>query len=293
VLRASIIVPTFNRCSLLPETLSALLQQNYTEEYEVVVVDDGSSDETPRVLEEWSSRYPGQLRSFRQVNSGPARARNRGCYEARGTFLAFIDDDCFADGSWLRSLQSALERSTAAAVAGAVINVDESWVGRYINREAVIDHVVSRDGSVAQLITGNAGIRAGVFRELGGFDEMISVAGGEDTEFSLRLRAAGHNIVYAPEARVHHQSRVDVSGYLRMIFRHGRGRRRLGERFPSYRLRYPHLRLLWLAWPLRSWMVKDFRRYRSTDASAVEALGYVLLRYLENLARVAGYIRGA
>jgi GT2 family glycosyltransferase len=292
VLRASIIVPTFNRSALLPETLSALLQQDYPQDYEVVVVDDGSRDETPRVLEEWSGRHRGQLRVFRQVNGGPARARNRGCHEARGTFLAFIDDDCLAERSWLRSLEAALEGSRAAAVAGAVINPNEGWVGRYINLEAVIDHVVSRDGTVAELITGNAGVRAEVFRELGGFDEMIRVAGGEDTEFSLRLWAAGHHIVYAPEARVRHQSRVGLSGYLRMIFRHGRGRRRLCERFPVYRLRFPGLRLVWLAWPLRSWMPKDYLRYRSAAVPANEAFRYVLLRYLENLVRVAGYIRG-
>jgi GT2 family glycosyltransferase len=177
-------------------------------------------------------------------------------------------------------------------VAGAVINREDDWVGRYIKQESVIGHVLSEDGSVTEFITANVGVRAHVFREMGGFDEAIRVAGGEDTEFSLRLRAAGHQIVYAPDARVLHESRVGLSSYLRMIFRHGRGRRRLGERFPAYRLRFPHLRLLWLAWPLRPWVLKDFLRYRSAAIPATDALRYVLLRYLQNLARVAGYIRG-
>jgi GT2 family glycosyltransferase len=173
------------------------------------------------------------------------------------------------------------------------VNPQGSWVGRYVNRESVIAQGISAEGLVTDLITGNAAVRTAVFRELGGFDETIRVAGGEDTDFGYRLRSAGHRIVYAPAARVHHESRVDLFGYLRMIFRHGRGRRRLGERFPSYRLRLPYLRLFWLSWPLRSWMPKDYRRYRSAAVSAPEALAYVLLRYLENLARVAGYIRGA
>lgn len=290
--RASVIVPTFNRCDLLQQVLSALVQQDYAEDYEIVVVDDGSQDETPRVLEEWGRRHPGRLRAFRQANAGPAKARNRGAREARGTFLAFIDDDCLAERSWLRALEMAMENAKAAAVAGAVVNPEGGWVGRYVNLESVIDHVLSADGSVAELITANAGVRAKVFWEVGGFDEAIRVAGGEDTELSLCLRAAGHRIVYAPEAQIRHEKWMDLPDYCRMIFRHGRGRRRLGERFPAYRLSVPHLRLLWLAWPVRSWMVKDYLRYRSMSISAAEAFRYILLRYLQNLARVAGYIQG-
>jgi hypothetical protein len=98
--------------------------------------------------------------------------------------------------------------------------------------------------------------------------------------------------VRVTDARVFHDSRVDLRGYLRMIYRHGRGRRRLGERFPVYALRLPHLRLLWLLWPARSWMVRDWRRYRRDAVPEREATCWVLLRYLENIVRVAGYIRG-
>jgi GT2 family glycosyltransferase len=290
-LRASVVVPTFNRAPLLPAVLSALFDQDHGD-FEVVVVDDGSTDGTASVLEELSRRTPGRLRFFRQENSGPARARNRGALEARGGFLAFLDDDCMAERSWLARLGAALEKSGADAVAGAVVNKEIDWVGRYINREAVIAHVVSADGSVEGLITGNCGIRASLFRELGGFDETIRVAGGEDTEFGLRLRAGGHRIALASDARVHHESRVGLASYLRMIFRHGRGRRRLGEQFPAFRLRVPWLRLVWLAWPLREWMARDFTRYRRAGVTASEAARYIGLRYLENLVRVAGYIRG-
>lgn len=290
---ASVVVPTFNRAALLPKVLQALMEQDYDGKYEILVVDDGSRDATPYVLEEWARRHPSWLRVFRQDNAGPARARNRGAVEAGGQFLAFIDDDCVAENSWLRRLERALEEAGAAAVGGAVINREETWVGRYINRERVIDHVVAPDGTVKELITCNAGVRADIFSRLGGFDEAIRVAGGEDTEFSLRLRAAGLRIVSAPTARVHHDSRVDLSGYLRMIYRHGRGRRRLGEQFPAYSLGMPHLRLLWLTWPFRSWIRRDYFRYRNAGVPASEALRYVLLRYLENIVRMAGYIRGA
>ena len=290
--RASVVVPTFNRAALLPRVLPALLEQDYPQDYEVVVVDDGSRDDTPRILEEWARRHPERLRVLRQENAGPARARNRGAAAAEGSFIAFIDDDCVAERSWLRRLDEAFDTTRAACLAGAVVNAEGSWIGRYVNRESVIDHVAAADGSVAELITGNAAVRTPVFRALGGFDEAIRVAGGEDTEFSVRLRAAGHVIARAVEARVFHESRIGLADYLRMIFRHGRGRRRLGERFPAYRLRFPLLRLLWVVWPLRAWMAADYRRYRRAGVGRREAAGYVLVRYLENPVRLAGYIRG-
>ncbi len=290
--RATIVVPTFDGAASLPRTLAALGGQDYPHPYEILVVDDGSHDSTPAVLEEWRQRLSPVLRVFRQPNSGPARARNRGAAEARGRFLAFIDDDCIAEPSWLREVDTALESAGTAAVAGAVINRESSWVGRYINREAVIAHVVEQGGTVSELITGNATVRSDVFRALGGFDESIRVAGGEDTEFALRLRACGHSIAYAPRARVHHESHVTLASYLRMIYRHGRGRRRLGSRFSQYRLSVPHVRILWLLWPVRTWMFRDWGRYRRVGVPAGEAARYLLLRYLENVVRVAGYLRG-
>jgi GT2 family glycosyltransferase len=272
--------------------LTALASQDYAAEYEIIVVDDGSRDATPAVLEEWSRRLTPRLRTFRQENSGPARARNLGARQAKAPFLAFIDDDCFAETSWLRKLEGALQEAGTAAVAGTVVNSEQGWVGRYINRELVINHVPEENGFIAELITANAGLRREVLEELGGFDEAIPVPGGEDTEFSLRLRAAGHRIFGAPEARVFHESRVDLHDYLRMIFHHGRGRRRLGELFPAYRIQLPHLRIFWLLWPMRGWMIRDYRRYRRANVPRVETLGYIVLRYLQNIARISGYIRG-
>jgi len=291
-LGASVVVPTHNRAALLPSSLEALMTQDYESEYEVVVVDDGSVDETPRVLADWCRLYPTRIRAFRQENAGPAKARNRGARAASGSFLAFIDDDCLADRSWLRNLVRVADQSEAAAVAGAVINRDTGWVGRYINKESVINHVFSDSGEVMEIITGNFGVRTEVFRTLEGFDEEIRVAGGEDTEFGLRLVAAGHGIAHAPEARVYHPAIERTASYLKMIFRHGRGLRTLSKRFPRYRIRLPLLRFLWVLWPIRDWPVKDYLRYRRQGIPVTESTKYVFLRYLENPVRLLGFMRG-
>jgi glycosyltransferase involved in cell wall biosynthesis len=289
---SSVIIPTYNRARFLPRLLEALLRQDYEAPYEVVVVDDGSMDETPKILAAWATHHSGRILVFSQKNSGPASARNRGAREARGRFLAFLDDDCTPEPSWLRSLQAASLTSSVGAVAGAIVQGETSWVDRYVNRESVIAHRMGDDGSVLELITANAGINASTFAALAGFDETIRVAGGEDTEFSLRLHTAGHRIAYAGLARVHHEPKKRLSAYLSMIYRHGRGRRRLGDRFSGYRVRLPILRLFWVAWPFRIWMIKDFARYRRGGAPNIESIRYVLIRYLENVVRIAGYLRG-
>jgi len=290
-LAASVVVPTFNRGPRLHKMLEALLRQDYAGEYEVIVVDDGSRDGTREVLERWAAESK-RVHPIFQPNCGPATARNRGATAAQGAFLAFLDDDCIPTPGWLRLLLDRQSASGCAAVGGPVLNPSDNWVGRYINVESVIDHVVASDGHILQMVTGNAGIRTAVFRELGGFDEKILVAGGEDTEFGLRLRAAGHSIAFAKEAAVLHDSSVDLAGYLRMIYRHGRGRRRLAERFPDHRISYPLLRIPWLLWPIRAWVVRDYARYRRQGSPHGDALRFVVLRYLENLARTAGYVRG-
>ncbi|MGH9460053.1 MAG: glycosyltransferase [Vicinamibacteria bacterium] len=289
---ATVVVPTYNRAARLSKSLEALMSQDYGPGYEVVVVDDGSDDQTPQVLADWCRRYPNQVRAFRQENAGPARARNHGARAASGQFVVFIDDDCVADRSWLRNLVGVADQRKAAAVAGTVVNGDDGWVGRYVNLESVIDHVFSERGEVKEIVTGNFGVRNDVFRALNGFDEEIRVAGGEDTEFGLRLVAAGHAIAFAPEARVYHPAIGGVLDYLRMIFRHGRGLRTLSKRFPRYRIRFPLLRCLWVLWPIRAWLIQDYLRYRRQGVSVLESTKYLLLRYLENPARLLGFMRG-
>ena len=291
-LSATIIVPTFNRAGILGECLESLVSQEYGSDFEVIVVDDGSRDETPTLLEEWTARHPTRLRTFRQQNSGPARARNRGAREAYGRFLAFTDDDCIAEPSWLASLVRTIKGNQGGVAAGVIVNRESTWVSRYIVKEAVIDQHLGEDGNVRELVTANFGIRADVFHHAGGFDEQIKVAGGEDTEFGLRLQSLGYRIAYASTARVCHRSHLTLGDYVRMIYRHGRGRRRLAECFPAYRMGWPYLRFLWNACPARAWMVRDYQRYRDMNVSGIESVQYVMLRYVENLVRVAGYIRG-
>jgi glycosyltransferase involved in cell wall biosynthesis len=287
---ATVVVPTYNGAKKLPATLAAIIAQQCDIPFEVVVVDDGSTDGTPTLLEEWRTRHPERVRAFSQVNSGPGRARNRGAAEARGSFIAFVDDDCVPDPAWLARLWAANQSAPGSAIAGRVVNPSSTWIGRYVVREHVIDHVVS-DGTVTEAITGNLGVEHAMFARVGGFNEAIRVAGGEDTQFSVQLRASGVPIIYEADAVVHHDRESTVRSHLAMIYRHGRGRTGMGDVLPEYRITWAPLRLLWVLWPVRRWMARDYRRYTGEGVPPTEALEYVMVRYAENIVRLAGYLR--
>ena len=97
--RASIVVPTYNRAARIGYCLEALRKQDCSVEFEVIVVNDGSTDDTLQILKQ----YQG-VRVISQANAGPAAARNRGVQEASGEFVLFTDDDCEPVPNWLEEM---------------------------------------------------------------------------------------------------------------------------------------------------------------------------------------------
>src|SRR5687767_5128657 len=103
----SIIIPTYARPKQLAVCLEAIARLNYPRDrFEVIVVDDGSESPPEHVVKSFSERL--SLTLLAQPNSGPASARNTGAWEAKGEFLAFVDDDCAPDAGWLRGLEAHL-----------------------------------------------------------------------------------------------------------------------------------------------------------------------------------------
>ena len=116
----TVVIPTYGRPRQLKACLAALAEQTLAEPWEVVVVDDGSPQTLDSVGPAWSGRL--DLRVIRQDNAGPAAARNRGVQEARGTFIAFTDDDCLPEPQWLDTLVRAARERPGALVGGTTLN---------------------------------------------------------------------------------------------------------------------------------------------------------------------------
>ncbi len=214
----SVSLCTHNRRVQLAKTLASLEKQT-TEDafsYEVIVIDDGSTDDTQEFLAGFSKQTSMPFRYVRENGAGVGQARNRGVTESRGEWIAFIDDDEMAEPDWLLRL------------AETAFPHDADCVGAPILVESPKDSLITPVGTVLKLLgespvmkrtygeetrkdkvpiynlpsTGNALVKRSVFDDIGMFNPSLSV--GEDMDFFRRARKAGCNIFRAPNAVVYH-----------------------------------------------------------------------------------------
>ena len=211
----SIVVCTYNRAALLPQALrSVFAQRGENLSYEIIVVDNNSSDDTPATVESLKAESPVPLRYVRESRQGNAYARNAGVEQAAASIVAFMDDDCTADENWLAGIKSAFERDPELAfVGGRVLPVWEREPPGWLNTAhwaplALLDYGTDElkiDGEAPRgLLTANIAIRKEVFAELGGFLPSLqrvkgSIGSMEDHEFLLRVCRSGKRGVYLPE----------------------------------------------------------------------------------------------
>lgn len=224
MLQVSLVVPTHNRAHRIVRCLETLDAQDLAPgSFEVLVIDDGSTDDTGKRLGTYEAgRY--ELRVLEQRNAGPAAARNLGVASARADLIAFLDDDCEAEPSWLSSLVDHMLTAPddVAGCGGITQAAKDGLVPRYLDRIGVLCPRVE-DEVVLYLITCNAIFRRDALLSVGGFDEAYRVAGGEDPEICGRLRAAGHRFTVAPNARLRHHHPTTFRGLSRMYARYARG----------------------------------------------------------------------
>jgi GT2 family glycosyltransferase len=201
----SVVIPTYNRRSILEKCLLALEQQalpSEVEAYEVIVVDDGSTDGTPTWLKDEVSRFP-HVRMVEQEHGGPAEGRNRGVDHARGDVIVFIDSDLVVTESFLACHARALRRcwqrrgDRLCFTYGAVINT------AHFEHPTTEPHKL-QDLSWSYGATGNVAIDREVLERSGLFDVGFRLYGWEDLELGERLRQMGVELVKCPEAVGYH-----------------------------------------------------------------------------------------
>jgi glycosyltransferase involved in cell wall biosynthesis len=192
--KASVIVPARDAAATLPRALEALARQELEGGFEAIVVDDGSSDATPEVVE----RANG-ARLLRQPSLGPAEARNRGGAAAATDVLVFMDADCFPTPGWLSAGLAAL--GEADLVQGAVLPDPAADIGPFDRSLWVLREVGLYESA-------NLFVRRELFERLGGFSEWIEPVVGkaiaEDVLFGWRARWDGARVRFSEEALVHH-----------------------------------------------------------------------------------------
>jgi glycosyltransferase involved in cell wall biosynthesis len=216
----SVIVPTYNRLPLLQQALACLLQQTYpADRYEIVVVDDGSTDGTSAYLNDAADGAP--LRIIRQANGGPAAARNAGVRAARGEWLAFTDDDCQVTTGWLAALARAL--APDRAVGGPILPAASA---HRLHRFYLASHHIHPQqsaGSVNVLFSCNMALHRRALLAAGGFDPAFTYPGGEDLDLSYRLQELGVRLTCAPGASLYHHYPTTWRAFTRHFWNHGQG----------------------------------------------------------------------
>lgn len=206
----SVIVPTCNRAANLPGLIEALLDQDYRGDFEVIVVDNASTDNTAAVLERYCRRERG-VRWIRETRRGAAQARNAGARAARGDILAFVDDDVVPARDWLRTMAAVFEEYPEVDCAGG--RVEAEWLAPPPEWLTPLNYPplalqLSRGGSAEYLdatnassclISANFAIRKRVLDEAGGFS--ADYRRDEDRELNLRLWSLGKRGKYVGAAR--------------------------------------------------------------------------------------------
>ena len=188
-------------------------------DWEIVVVDNGSVDDTATVVRDFASHAPVELRCIREPEPGLSAARNRGWRETRGEIIAFLDDDCIPDAEWLQSLLDAYETPEVASVGGRLLpliertdrdNIDPAWLAVYTFDAGQ----VRRD---IEILTGaNMSFRRSTLERIGGFDEGLGRIGecllaGDENDLcrAIRREEIGSRILYDPGAVARHKLRAE------------------------------------------------------------------------------------
>lgn len=224
----SVIIPAYNSEKIIGECLTALKAQTF-KDFEIIVVDDGSTDGTANEAEKLGARV------IRQAHAGPAVARNLGVKECKGDIVVFTDADCIPDSRWLENVLKPFSDTKVVGVSGTYkTKNNQSLTARFTGYEVELRHErMKRFDSIDFIGTYSAAYRKSVFLKFGGFDTSFKTASGEDSELSFKIAKAGHRLVFAPDAFVWHRHPDSIGKYLKQKFNRGYWRVMLYRKHPE------------------------------------------------------------
>lgn len=223
----SVILCSYNGEKTISQALDALTNLNYPN-YELLVINDGSTDNTAQIAES----YPVKLINIK--SSGLSKARNTGLFLAKGEIVAYLDDDAYPEKDWLHYLALSFRDESFSAFGGPnLVPPDAPFM------ETCIDYVpgnpthILLSDRLAEHIPGcNMAFRKELLQEIGGFDEQF-VTAGDDVDVCWRLQERGLKIGYSPAAIVWHHRRPDASKFWKQQSGYGRSEAMLEKKWPQ------------------------------------------------------------
>lgn len=225
----SVIVPAYQAADVVGACVQALKRQTVDRAaYEIIVVDDGSTDETAAAAERAGADWVVRLAQ----NGGPSVARNAGIAAARGDILLFTDSDCVPCEEWLALMSAPFADPQIMGTKGTYRTLQRALLARLVQLEFEIRYERMRGLPYIDFVdTYAAAYRRALLAEYGGFDTAFPAA--EDVDLSFRLARAGHRLLFVPDAWVTHRHPASLSAYLLRKARFGYWRAFLYMRYPE------------------------------------------------------------
>lgn len=233
-MRYSIIIPVYNRPDEVDELLNSLTQQT-VRDFEVIVVEDGSSVTCEHVVKQYEQQL--NIRYFNKPNSGPGQTRNYGAERSSGEYLLILDSDCILPPGYLAAIEEELKRQPTDAFGGPDRAHDS-----FTSTQKAINYAMTSFFTTGGIRGGkkkmdkfyprsfNMGLKADVYRALGGFSKMRF---GEDIDLSIRIFKGGYSCRLFPEAWVWHKRRTDLKKFFKQVYNSGIARINLYKKYPE------------------------------------------------------------
>ena len=230
----SVVIPVYNRPDEVDELLQSLCGQTY-QNFEVVVVEDGSAIPCKQVVEKYAEML--DVHYFEKPNSGPGQTRNYAAERSRGKYLLILDSDCILPETYLAAVEAELQREPADAFGGPDRAHDS-----FSDVQKAINYAMTSFFTTGGIRGGkkkmdkfyprsfNMGVRAEVYKALGGFSAMRF---GEDIDFSIRIFKGGYRCRLFPEAWVWHKRRTDLKKFFKQVHNSGIARIDLYKKYPE------------------------------------------------------------
>jgi glycosyltransferase involved in cell wall biosynthesis len=198
-IHVSIIVPTFNRKEMLDGALTGLFNQSYSKNvYEIIVVDDGSTDDTKTLVMNKEKSSLCVLNYMRQENRGPAAARNLGIKYAKGQIIGFVDDDCIPSSTWIENALPYFKDPKIGGLVGCTVPIGEPKLKLF---KSLHTNKITKNDIAYQ--TNNMFYRKKVLDEVGGFD--LEFWRWQDVDLAHRVLGKGYKIDFGEDVVVQHR----------------------------------------------------------------------------------------
>jgi len=217
-MKISVVIPAYNASSTIKKCLDAVVSQDFKDTYEIVMVDDGSKDNTAEIVKKYK-----KVKYIFQKNAGPATARNKGWENSNGDIIVFTDSDCVPEKDWLSEMVKPFEKEKSIGAVGGAY-------GKTINNESKLATLIGEEIKFRYKNIGNytdahgsysLAVRKEILEKVNGFNESYPVATAEDWDLCYKITKLGYKIYFNKKAKTGHHHPSNLKKYLKTQFRHG------------------------------------------------------------------------